>query len=217
MTKRRKNVAVKRAPQKAPSKKVRGRKNLKRWLVAAIFVALVGIWTFTSFYAIQKFTGQWQFQGMSVLIVAPRYISANDEDEVRFAVTNYKDMEARVEFRLLNSPSLPSLLCSDLQNFKNILYAGMVGSKEQINQRCKILFPWDTSQPDTVLGHVAELSLWGGGSQTALQKISDLPIAISPLPWNRSISVGLGPLLAGAVIYLGKQMWDQSKEGKKKK
>ncbi len=190
---------------------------MKRWLVVAIFVTVLGIWTFTSFYAIQKFTGQWQFQGLSVLVAAPRYISANDEDEIRFAVTNHKNMEVQVVFRLLNSPSLPSFLCSDLQNSMNILYAGTVRSQEQINQRCKILFPWDTSQPDTVLGRVAELSLWGGSNQTTLQKISDLPMVISPLPWNRSISLGLGPLLTGAVIYLGKQMWDQSKEEKKKK
>lgn len=183
------------------------------WLLTAVLVVMVSFWAFVAFYTIQKYSDHWQVPPVRVLVSSPKYLSANEEEEIRFAVENNHDSNVDVAFRLVNSSPLLGFLASE---GTNVFYAGPVQSQEQVNRQLKIFFPLDISQANNVLGKVAGLALWGSVGNTPAQKIADLPIGIAPIPWAKSLSNYLGTALAGLVLWLSKELWDQTKElGKK--
>ena len=197
-------------PRTAPSSPQR----LLLWHLLAGLVVMLSLWAFVTWHTIQRYYDQWEISSVSFLVSSPKYISANEEEEMRIGVGNSRSNDVEVVFRLVNNGPLIGFLGVEKGNS---IYSGSLQSQEQVNRQLKIFFPWDVNQANDVLGKIARLSLWGSVDNTPLQKVADLEIMIAPVPWAKSISNYLGTALGGLVLWLSKELWDQAKESSKKK
>ena len=163
-------------------------------LLLAMFVVVISIWGFVSYYTFQTYTDELLLPRIKIWVSAPKYLSTNEEEEIRFAIENLDDKDIQANFLMVNGSSIKSFLGLDQSN---ILYSGKIKSQEQVNQHLNIFLPWESNR-DEIIG----FSLWGGIDGSEVQKIDDLEMGIAPVPWSRSLSNYLGITLVGLVFGL---------------
>jgi hypothetical protein len=175
----------------------------------AAFVVVISFWAFVSYYTFQTYSDEWLLSQVKILVHAPKFISANEDEEFRFAIQSLENADISVLLFLVNGGSSKSMLGLTQSNF---IYSGKVRTQEQVNRHLKIFLPWEgDSRP--FIG----LSLWGGVNDTPPEKIADFPIGSAPIPWAKSMSNYLGIALVGLVFGLFKDLLDQFLEDKKTK
>ena len=188
-------------------------KSLLRWLLLTTVAVVVSIWAVATFYAIQKHSQLLLFTPVRVLVSSPKYLSAIEDEELRFAFENTSNRKVDVAFGLENDGTIPSFL--GLQE-SNIVYAGSLRGREQINRQLKVSFV-DQPPYGEIFNSLSQLSLWGSIGNSQIEK-KNLAIYYAPIPWSKSLSNYLGTLLVALAGLLFREVWNQVKEpdGKKR-
>lgn len=181
------------------------------WFLLATITVIVSIWAFLFSYTIQKYSVLFSFGSVRVLVFSPKYLSPNEDDEIRFAFENPTANSIDVTFRLDNNSGMPGFL-GLLDN--NVIYSGDVESQQQINRQMKVFFYTGIFQEPS--HHVSRLILWGRVDDSP-PETKKLEIYLAPIPWARSLSNRLGVVLLGLGGFLWREAWDQVKKVDKKK
>lgn len=181
-------------------------------LLGNIFVIIAALWGFATFHTIQRYTydDDGNLLPAKVLFSSPMYLSLNEEEELHFAIENTGSEEVQVLFRLVNAGDSYGFLAS---GDDTTLYSGSVQPLEQIEQDFTVFFPLSTNHVNhNRLGSEVGLGLWGKvGETSSFESIAEFPIMIAPIPWARSISKYLSPVVGGLVAWLFKELWDQAR------
>lgn len=186
---------------------------LARWFLLSAAVVIVSAWSVTTFYAIQKYSAVLSFGPIRALVFSPKYLSINEDEEVRFAFENPSAIPVSVTFGLENNSTLPGFL--GLQESSTI-YSGTVQSRQQINRQAKVFFHADLTRLGETFNQVPQLSLWGSIDNSPAEK-KNLEIYFASIPSARSLSNYLGTVLLGLVGLLFREAWDQVKKSGVKK
>jgi hypothetical protein len=173
-----------------------------------LFLFLGGFWLLVASYTIDSYSNQWDVGSVKVRMFAPKYISPNEEEEIRFSVENGSSDQAQVTFKLVSDGPLMSFGAS---SENNDFYSGQIERKGQVNHQMKVFFPFDRHQPTPILNQGTGLSLWAAIGNAELQKIANLPLNTAPIPKARAITNYLGALLAALVLWMCKEVWEQVK------
>jgi len=186
---------------------------LLRWLLLAAVAIIFSVWALATFYAIQKYSKSLSFSPIRALVFSPKYLSMNEDEEIRFAVENPSTNPITVTFGLENNSTLPGFL-GLLES--STVYSGTVQSRQQINRQTKVFFYADLSRLGETFNQVPQLSLWGSIDNLPAEK-KNLEIYFAPLPSARSLSNYLGTVLLGLLGLLFREAWDQVKKSGRKK
>jgi len=170
-----------------------------------VFLLLVGFWAFVTSYTIDSYSNEWQVGLVKVRIFAPKYLSPNEEEEIRFAVENFAPDHAKVAFKLKSDGNLMSFLGSPENND---FYAGKVEIQSQMSRSMKVFVPFDRHYPTQILNKPTGLSLWAGSDSGDLHWISNLPISTAPIPKAKAITIYLGALLGALALWMCKEFWE---------
>jgi len=174
-----------------------------RWrAVLYIFVGLIVLCTIVGFFSLRDYTGNWDRQGIKIVVLAPTYISGKEEQRIRFAIENKSGKAADVRLKLIVSDNDSSGFLAD--SGSNEFYSGEVQNEEQINRELKVLFPNSSAQG-------AGLRVVGTINHSAIDKI-DLPISIAPIPRARSAFYYLFATWGALLLWIAKEWWDQMKQ-----
>ena len=177
-----------------------------RWrAIMLLFFLLFVFWAIVTSYTIDSYSNEWQVGLVKVRIFAPKYLSPNEEEEIRFAVENVAPDHAQVAFKLKSDGNLMSFLGSPENND---FYAGKVETQGQMSRNMKVFVPFDRHQKTQILNKPTGLSLWAGSGNGDLRLISDLPISTAPIPKAKAITSYLGALLAALFLWMCKELWE---------
>lgn len=188
-------------------------KLLLRWFLLAALVVVVSVWALATFYTIQKYSQSLSFSPIRALVFSPKYLSADEDEELRFAFENTSANTVDAIFRLENNGTLPGYL-GLLES--SIVYSGTVQSQEQINRQSKVFFHLDPARFGDLFSQVSQLSLAGSIDNSTAQK-KNMDIYFAPIPWAKSLSNYSGTVLLGLVGLLFRELWDQVKGANRKK
>ena len=160
---------------------------------------------FFGWYALPRYSCQWEAQPAMILLSSPRYFALNEEEEVRVAVRNESDSPIQVYLKLSGSRTVPAFI---EYNGTNIISAGEIRGGEQIERRIKVMIPYDFSggRPSKPTG----LSLRGNVEGKIVQQ--PLPVSVIPLPWARKLFGAFFTALAAVIAWIAKEWWDITKE-----
>jgi hypothetical protein len=184
-------------------------KKVRWWFVMGLFLLMTSFWLYVAWFALDRYSHRWKLNGMQVSVFAPKYISVNEEEEIRYSIENMEANQPDITLKLRSDGSMLSFLASP---GSNNIYSGQVKRQEQINGNLKLFVPFDRNQPINTLNKVTGLSLWGVvGDGAESIKICDLPLGTAPIPMARSVMHYLGALLAALVLWMGKEVWEQAK------
>lgn len=186
---------------------------LLRWLLLTAVAIIVSVWALATFYAVQKYSESLSFTPIRALVFAPKYLSVNEDEEIRFALENPSTNPVSVIFGLENNSTLPGFL-GLLES--SLVYSGTIQSRQQINRQIKVFFHADLIQLGETFKQVPQLSLWGSTDNLPAEK-KNLEIYFAPIPLARSLSNYLGTVLLGLVGLLFREAWDQVKKSGGKK
>jgi hypothetical protein len=194
-----------------PTAASRQTQDLRWWLLSAALVILASFWLFLAYYSWQEYSQHWDIQPVKVIISSPQYLSAGEEEEIRIAVENDRDSTVQAVFKLTNSGQRLNFLEHE---GSNVFYRGDIQSQEQVTRKLKVFFPFGfgNGQANNVLGQPAGLSLGGSIDSQAPQLVADLPVKIAPFPKAKTWVNQIGIMLAGLVIWLFRELWDQTKK-----
>lgn len=187
--------------------------HLLRWFLLAAVAIIFSVWASATFYAIQKYSDSLSFSPIRALVFSPKYLSLNEDEEVRFAFENPGTKPVSVTFGLENNSALPGFL-GLLEG--STVYSGTVSSRQQINRQTKVFFHADLTRLGETFNQVPQLSLWGSIDNLPAEK-KNLEIYLAPIPSARSLSNYLGTVLLGLVGLLFREAWDQVKKSGRKK
>ncbi len=184
------------------------------FLVAVwVVVTIIGILVAFFISPFQRYTASFSFGSIRALVVSPKYISVNEDEELRFAFENPTANAVTVTFGLENNSALPGFL--GLQESSTI-YSGTIQSRQQINRQTKVFFHANVSQLRELSSRVSRLALWGSIDGSPVEK-KDLEIYFAPIPFARWVGNVLGTAFLGVGGLLARELWDQWKQTEKKK
>ena len=150
---------------------------------------------------------------LKLTISSSKYLSANEDETIVLGMENMDSTKVDVEFRLENAGGVPGHIGLAANN---AFYLGPVSAREQVNRELNVNFPCSFSQVLEVLGQEAGLSLWGGLKAKQIEKISDLPIVIGPIPWARKLFAFASFTSGGLIMFLiTGVLWEKAKTAKK--
>ena len=151
----------------------------------------------------------------TLLLSSPRYLTVNEEEELRFAVKNEKDSAIRISFRLDGSNTLPVFID---QGGTNIFLTGALRGSEQIERKVKVFIPYDLlgGKASDTLGQSAGLTLWGSINNASSQQIASLPLSTMPVPGARALLGVSFSMLTGVFFWFVKEWWSITKEALEK-
>ena len=173
-----------------------------------VFILLGGFWAFVTSYTIDSYSNEWKVGQLKVRIFAPRYLSPNEDEEIRFSVENFAHDHSQVSFKLKSDGKLMSFVGSPENND---FYAGKVETNGQMTRTMKVFVPFDRNQSTQILNKPTGLSLWAGSDNGDLTWVSNLPISTAPIPKAKAITSYLGALLAALTLWMCKELWEQVK------
>jgi len=179
------------------------------WAMVIIIGVVIGF--FTS--PLQRYAESLLFGSIRALVFSPKYISLNEDEELRFAFENPTTNAVTVTFGLENNSALPGFL--GLQE-SNIIYSGTLQSRQQINRQTRVFFHTDLFRLGELSARVPRLGLWGSIDGLPIEK-KDLEIYFAPLPFARALWNALVTVFAGLTGLLAREVWDQLKKIEKKK
>jgi hypothetical protein len=146
---------------------------------------------------------RWGVGFTSVILNAPRFLSANDYDPISITMENNASQSMTMAFRLQTDPRLISVL---EPNTTNLFYSGTLTldrGERRGSPEVKIKFPWSGDSNMAVLNQPAGLSLWGSTGEVADGWVADIPLQIAPMPWIRFTSEKLFYVVSGIATILG--------------
>ncbi len=185
---------------------------LVRWFLLSAVVVIVSVWAVTTFYAIQKYSAALSFSPIHALVFSPKYLSANEDEELRFAFENPSAIPVNVRFGLENNGALPGFLGLE----SSTVYSGTVQSRQQIARQSKVFFYADSTRFGEMYNQASKLSLWASIDNSIIEK-KNLEIYLAPIPLTRSLSNYFGTALLGLGGLLFRDLWDQIKKPTRKK
>jgi len=136
---------------------------------------------------------------------APSYLSANNDEQIRFSVENMDSKAVDVAFRLINS--------GPLLNFprlagNNDVYSGPIQGQEQIYRPVDLYVPASISQVYRMRGKDAGLNI-SGGLVSATPRSIPIPVQVAPILRAKQLADYCGIALFGLVIWLVRELWDK--------
>lgn len=198
-------------PKKVPSSN--GMKKFRLFLLSGlVFTTVFGL--FLGYLTFEKSVTRGKVPPLDVTVSSSKYLSANEDETVVLGMENTDQNKVDVEFRLENKSQMSAHIGMEANN---AFYLGPVSGREQVNRELRVHFPCSLGRAFDVLGQKAGLSLWGALGAKPIEKISDLPIVIGPIPWARKVfaanSAGWGLLVTFLITGL---WWERVKTGGKK-
>jgi len=179
-------------------------RSLKWWAGAAIFVVLLSFWFNAAYYTLKKERREWDLSLVKVRMFAPKFLSAGDDEQIRFSIENSAAQSVDVAVRLTNSGPLQNL--TNLSQ-NNEVYLGSIKGGEQIYRQANLFVPSGVGQLNQMRHREIGLSIseeWLIGSPQSIP----LPIHIAPIPRAKWLSYNLGIALAGLILWFTKELWD---------
>ena len=186
---------------------------LLRWFLLAAVAIIFSVWALATFYAIQKYSESLSFSPIRAFVFSPKYLSVNEDEEIRFAFENPIANTVSVIFGLENNSALPGFL-GLLES--STIFSGTLQSRQQVNRQAKVFFHADLTRLGEMFNRAPKLSLWGSIDNLPAEK-KNLAIYFAPIPSARSLSNYLGTVLLGLVGLLFREAWDQAKKSGRKK
>lgn len=177
------------------------------WFLLAVLVVVISIWAVAMRYTVEKYWEPVQFDSIHTLVYAPKYLSPNEDEEIRLAFDNFSIKPVTVTFGLANSSSITGFLGLE----SNIIYSGTIASRQQINRQARVFFYMEPARFGQVAPHIPRLRLWASTDNSPIEE-RELEIYLAPLPLARSLSYSLGGILSGLGIFLFREMWNESKK-----
>lgn len=177
------------------------------WIgVLSIFTVMICVWVYLAQYTVQRYEHEHDIYPITVFITAPKYLSADEDEEINFAIQNDSDAKAEAIFRLVNGgPVIGHVALADSNKF----YAGAVDKREHIYRLLKVRYPYHPDRNHRILGQPANLSLWGCLAKDPEKKIFDLDVHLAPIPRARWLSNLLGTALIAIMALLCHDSWKQ--------
>jgi multidrug efflux pump subunit AcrB len=173
-----------------------------RWRgVLLLFIILILLCALVGLYSLPSIDFHSEDQGLRVSVFAPQYVSADQEEEIRFAIENQTDNAADVTFNLIGDRNQMAFLA---RSGSNEFYSGQVRSKEQIDREVKVFFP-------RRLAKDAGLSVSGTKNKSGLKDIK-LPIYIAPVPKAKALTYYLFAAWGALGLWISKEWWEQMKK-----
>jgi|YNPBryantNP2012_1023418.scaffolds.fasta_scaffold08999_2 hypothetical protein len=182
------------------------------WILLATLVVVISIWGMIAPYAIEKYYAPVSLGPVRALVYSPKYLSANEDEEIRFAFENPSANPVIATFGLENNSALTGFL-GLLES--NIVYSGTVSSRQQINRQAKVFFYVTPVQFGEIDTRVPRLGLWASIDNSTFEK-KNLDIYLAPIPLARSLSYYLGGILSGLGVFFLREMWNEAKRPVKK-
>jgi hypothetical protein len=167
--------------------------------VSAIFCLFFG------WYALPRYSRQWETQPAMIMLSSPRYLAFNEEEEIRVAVRNESDIPIQVNLKLSGSITVPAFI---EYNGTNVISAGEIRGGEQIERRVKVMIPYDFG--GGLPSRPAGLALRGNVEGKIVRQ--SLPISVIPFPWARKLFGAFFTALAAVIAWIAKEWWDITKE-----
>lgn len=183
-------------------------KRLRWQIVMSVFVLLFIFWAFVTSYTIESFSFERPVGNFKVRMFAPKYMSPNQEEEIRFSVESAAPDNAQVTFKLKSDGKLMSFVGSPENND---FYAGTIEMQGQMARNMKVYVPFDRHQASKILNQPIGLSLWYGTDSRDPQWIDNLSIMTAPVPMARAIQNYLGAFLAALGLWMCKELWERVK------
>jgi|ERR1041385_2600163 hypothetical protein len=183
-------------------------KRLRWQIVMSVFVLLLLFWAFVTSYTIESFSFERHIGNFKVRMFAPKYISPNQEEEIRFSVESGVTDKTHVAFKLKSDGKLMTFVGSPENND---FYSGTVEMQGQMARNMKVYVPFDRHQASKILNQPIGLSLWYGADSHDPQWIDNLSLMTAPVPMARAIQNYLGALLAALGLWMCKELWGQVK------
>lgn len=181
-------------------------------IVLSCLVELSAIESYLVYYTMDSFSRWWFVSPVSVSLSSQRYLSPNEEEEMRFAIDNSSLNDAKVIFRLLKGERLVQIRS---ENGDSTIYDGEMPSQTQVSRNLKLVAMWDKG----FLGKPipAQLSLWGAANndvatqeRQVLKRIEELPISILTIPNAKTIRNSFYVVVIGFVGWLIKLLWSRA-------
>lgn len=168
---------------------------------------------FLGFLTFEKSVTRDGLPPLKLTLTSAKYLSANEDETIVLGMENTDPNKVDVEFRLENAGAVPGHLGLTASN---AFYSGTVSGREQVNRELKVNFPCSFGQVLDVLGQEAGLSLWGGLKAKQIEKISDLPIRIGPIPWAKKLLTLTSGIWGSLILFLVTGViWEKVKMAKK--
>ncbi len=89
----------------------------------------------------------------------------------------------------------------------NSIFKGVLSGQEYVNKKVSVFIPWDVNDQNNLLGENPSILL--SGTISGNQVSESVCVSIAPIPWIRSISNIISPMLLGLVVWMMKTKWDQ--------
>lgn len=182
------------------------------WILLAALVVVISVWAMITPYAMEKYYASIPLDPIRALVYSPKYLSANEDEEIRFAFENSSANPVTVTLGLENNSTRTGFL--GLQE-SNLVYSGTVFSRQQVNRQTKVFFFVDPSQLGNIDTQVSRLGLWASIDNARFEQ-KDLDIHLAPISQARSLSYYLGGILSGLGIFFLREMWNEAKRPVKK-
>ena len=162
------------------------------------------------FYTLPRYSNRFTLSSLTLLYSSPYYFSANEEEQVDIALINVTDDVITVTVRLDEDNTTSTLAWVE---DSNIVLDGTIKAHEQKERTVKVLFPFDIggSNVSSPLGRTAGLSFWANVNNQPAASILKLPVCVAPIPWMKTIFIGILPVLSGLALWLVKEWWDVTK------
>jgi len=179
--------------------------SLRWWCLSALFVILVSLWFNAAHYTFKRRSEEWVLWPVTVRMFAPSYLSANNDEQIRFTVENMDSKAVDVAFRLINSGTLWDF---PKQAENNNVYSGPIQSQEQIYRAVDLYLPASISQVYRMRGKDAGLNI-SGGLVSATPRTIPIPVQVAPILQAKQLADYCGIALFGLVIWLVRGLWDK--------
>lgn len=168
------------------------------------FVILLSIWSFSSLLVFQKCNESFQFSPINIIISSPKYLSPNEIEPIYFSIENTGKDDANVS--IVAKKSDMSFVMLGLDD-NNSIFDGVLSGQEYVNKKVSVFIPWDVNDRSNLLGENSSILLSGTINGNQVNEV--VCVSIAPIPWIRSISNIISPLLFGLVAWMIKMKWDQ--------
>ncbi len=156
------------------------------------------------YHTLEKSINRYRLQLVDLTVSSSKYLSPNEDENIVLGMENNDQNKVDAEFRLEHTGLTTAHIGMDASN---AFYVGPILRQEQLNRELKVNFPCTIRGAFATLGQKAGLSLWGAAGQKPIEKISDLPLMVGPIPWARKIFTLVCTAWVALVGFLVTGLW----------
>lgn len=166
---------------------------------------------FLGIYILPRYSDQWDFPPVKVRVSSRRYLTVNEDEELRIAVKNQSDKSILASIRLDGSGDVPVFI---EQDGTNLFFSGSIHGSEQIERRVNVFVPYDfgKGKANDTLGKDIILTLWVGLGIQKSEQIAEFHLSTVPIPRPRTLFGLFFSILAGTLTWAFKEWWTIQKE-----